>query len=206
MKTRRRLFFITLSDVEQSPYAEIALPALAADGWGLRSPRRTLGDRCYGACAPFSAAGFNWRVRARVGNRRVFFRAKSPSCVLLLGPDDVIYINSLPAGVRAAVMLAGPLGQKKRLSSTTAPTTSIRSDIRSISAEGRLCRKADLYVNNGSTGDTLPRPCTACSPAPPRLELPRQLAAPGPLSGQAKGDGRRGRGSSIRADAPTWYR
>lgn len=48
----RRLLFISRSDINTSPYAEIALPALAADGWDIT------------VCAPHADKSLLQRVKS----------------------------------------------------------------------------------------------------------------------------------------------
>ena len=183
MKTRRRLFFITLSDVEQSPYAEIALPALAGDGWAITVAAPNAGRSLLRSVRPIQCREIELASSGSGRQQVGLLPALKALLVARFGPYDVIYINSLPAGVRAAVMLAGPLLGKKIVYHSPDYFDPLTHPIY-FWLEGQLCRKADLYVNNefhrGYITQALHRMRCPVITAPPNLPLSWPCLDPSP--------------------------
>jgi glycosyltransferase involved in cell wall biosynthesis len=94
--------------------------------------------------------------------------------VARFGPYDVIYVNSLPAAVRGAIALAGPRLGKKIAYHSPDYFDPFAHPIY-FRLEGRLCRKADLYMNNefhrGYITQALHRMRCPVITAPPNLPL-----------------------------------
>ena len=146
MSDRRRLFFITTSSVEQGPYPELALPALAADGWEITVAAPGVKNSILRKVRPFACREIELGISGRTRLVREM-RTLATMVAARFGHYDVIYLNSVQAGARAALVLAGPkLGKKLVYHSPdffdrfTYPAH--------FRLERSLCRKADLHINN----------------------------------------------------------
>ncbi len=139
--------FLTRSHLDSSPYAEIALPSLAEDGWDITVKAPGASNSVLWAVRryPRVAADMRWQdgrhvVRQEAELLRALWSAR-------WGGYDVIYVNSQSLSARAALALAGPkLG--KRLVYHNPDYYDPFSHPRYFRLERRFCRKVDLYLNN----------------------------------------------------------
>lgn len=144
---RGRITYFTRSSVRDTPYPEIALPALARDGWNISifAPdadqsvlRQVLPFPCHQS--PLSSDGATAGWRAELALFRKLLAAR-------LGAADILYINSQSLSARAAVALAGPKFGKRIVYHNPDYYDPIAHPWH-FRLERRLCRKADLYMNN----------------------------------------------------------
>jgi glycosyltransferase involved in cell wall biosynthesis len=143
----RRLFFISCYDLSMTPYADVALPALARDGWDILVA-------AVGAESSLLRKTIPYECKARNLLRQQGHSLWSKESELLrellaarFGPYDVIYVHSEMLCARAALALAGPRLGKRLVYHNPDYYDPITHPLYTR-LEGRFCRKVDLHLNN----------------------------------------------------------
>lgn len=177
----RRLFYITRSDVALSPYAEIALPALADAGWEITIAAPNAEDSLLNRTRPFAARRLGIASRSSAGALGHELSVARHLLAARAGPCDVIYVNSQSMSWRAAIWLVGPLGAKRLVYHNPDYYDPLAHPMHAR-MEGRLCRKAHLYINNefhrGYITKTAYRLRCPLLTAPPNLPAHWPIPAP----------------------------
>lgn len=143
----KKICYLTRSPLDASPYAELALPCLAEAGWDVTVVAPNADKSVLREVRPYSCCSRNLiqqNTAALVAQEAELFgellRAR-------FGDYDVIYVNSQSLSARAAVVFAGPkLG--RRIVYHNPDYYDPIAYPGYLALEKRLCRKADLYMNN----------------------------------------------------------
>ena len=146
-RLKRDLCFISRSDLSEAPYAEIALPALAQDGWDISIYAPGAKRSILQKVRPYPCKTYD--LPSNQGVRR-FYDEVNLLRVLMsakFGDHDVVYINSQSLSARAALMFLGPKLRKKLVYHNPDYYDPFTHPFYHR-LEGLLCRKADLYINN----------------------------------------------------------
>jgi len=107
-----RIFYISRSDLSDSPYPEVTLPALAAAGHEIVVAAPQASKSLYRRHLPFACEVIDIPLgRKLVAELDVMRRLLSAR----FGRNDVIYLNSQSMSLRAAIGLSGPKFGKKIL-------------------------------------------------------------------------------------------
>jgi len=144
---QKRLCYLTRSPLDASPYAELALPALAKAGWDITVVATNADRSILREVRPFAC---HMRNLVHQNNGGPLVREIELLRELLrarFGDYDVIYVNSQSLSARAAVALAGPK-MGRRIVYHNPDYYDPISYPGYFALERRLCRKADLYINN----------------------------------------------------------
>jgi glycosyltransferase involved in cell wall biosynthesis len=138
-----RIFYISRTDLSDSPYPELTLPALVRAGHEVTVAAPKASESLYRRHLPFqckvidipygSSAKSELQLMARLLGAR-------------FGQYDVIYLNSQSMSLRAAVALAGPKFGKKIVYHNPDYYCPFRFPL-AFRLERHVCRKADLYIN-----------------------------------------------------------
>ena len=138
-----RIFYISRSDLSDSPYPEVTLPALAAAGHEIVVAAPQASKSLYRRHLPFACEVIDIPLgRKLVAELDVMRRLLSAR----FGRNDVIYLNSQSMSLRAAIGLSGPKFGKKILYHNPDYFCPLNFPV-SFWLERRLCRMADLYLN-----------------------------------------------------------
>ncbi len=142
----KRLCFMSRSGLADAPYADIALPALARDGWEIDVWAPAAGASILRAANPYAARCFELDVKAGPGALRRELALLATLWKARWKDYDVIYVNSQSLSARAWFALLG-MGSKK--------VVYHNPDFYDPQAHGlhawlerRFTRRADLYINN----------------------------------------------------------
>jgi glycosyltransferase involved in cell wall biosynthesis len=138
-----RVFYISRTDLSDSPYPEVALPALARAGHELVVAAPNASKSLYRRHLPFPCEPIDIPPGTNVASEFAVLRQLLGART---GRYDVIYINSQSMSMRAAVGLVGPKFGKKILYHNPDYYCPRRFPL-AFRLERHLCRRADLYVN-----------------------------------------------------------
>lgn len=147
LTTKRRVCFLTRTPVSDTPYAEVALPALARAGWKLTVVAPDADGSILRRFRPFPCRNVRLCANGRFQGIRAELSLLRALLAARFGPYDVIYVNSQSLSARAVFALAGPkLGKRLVYHNPDFYDPSCHSLYYRL--ERHLCRKADLYINN----------------------------------------------------------
>lgn len=142
----KRLCFISRSGLDDAPYADIALPALAADGWEIDvfSPRAS--RSILRAVRPYAARCFDLHAREGLTERQREIELFATLWKARRGGYDVIYVNSQSLSVRAYLALLGM--RAKKVVYHNPDFYDPKAHALHAVLERRFTRRAHLYINN----------------------------------------------------------
>ncbi len=143
----KRLCFISRSHLNNSPYAEIALPPLAKDGWDITVFAPCAKDSILRKVLPFSCRAHDLLKQDRNHKLAQEIELLKVLLSVRLGSYDVIYINSQSLSARAVIALAGPNFGKKIVYHNPDYYDPFNHPLY-FRLEKALCRRVDLYINN----------------------------------------------------------
>ena len=140
----KRLFFLTTRDLRNNPFPELALPALADDGWDITVVAPGANESVLNRCLPFvcrrhDLAVGSGRLGTEIETQRWLQRAR-------LGRFDIIYLQGQELAPRAALGLAGPLFGKRLIYHTLDFYDPITYSAHSF-LEGCISRRASYHLN-----------------------------------------------------------
>jgi glycosyltransferase involved in cell wall biosynthesis len=138
-----RVFYISRTDLSDSPYPEVTLPVLARAGHELTIAAPNASKSLYRSHLPFPSEVIDLPCGTSVGSELAVMKRLLAA---RFGRYDVIYVNSQSMSLRAAIGLTGPKLGKKIVYHN--PDYYSPADFPlSARLERRLCRQCDLYVN-----------------------------------------------------------
>jgi glycosyltransferase involved in cell wall biosynthesis len=143
-RLNRRLFIISLWDLEKVPYGEIVMPALARRGWEITLVAPGAESSVLRSVLPYRCRARNLTLGSRVHNELAVLKALTAART---GPYDVIYVSSLQMATRARLALLGPMFGKRLVYHNPDYYDPFDYPLQSR-LEGSFCRKVDLYINN----------------------------------------------------------
>lgn len=147
VSSKRRVCFLTRTPVSDTPYAEIALPALARAGWDITVVAPDADESILQRCCPFPCRNVRSCANSRDGGISTELALLRALLAARFGLYDVIYVNSQSLSARAVFALAGPkLG--KRIVYHNPDFYDPCNHRLYYRLERRFCRKADLCINN----------------------------------------------------------
>jgi glycosyltransferase involved in cell wall biosynthesis len=142
----KKLCFITRSSLGDSPYADIALPALAEDGWQIDVWASQATRSVLNQVRPYRARFFDLHDEPGGGGAGHELRVLRALCRARWSDYDVVYINSQSLSARAYFALWGMTGKKLVYHNPDfydPGTHPLHAWL-----ERGFTRKADLYINN----------------------------------------------------------
>jgi glycosyltransferase involved in cell wall biosynthesis len=140
----KRLFFLTTSDLRINPFPELALPALADDGWDVTLVGPSANESVLNRCLPYRCRrhellGDSARLGSELEIQCWLQRAR-------FGKYDLVYLQGQPMAPRAALGLAGPLFGKRLIYQTYDFYDPITYPAHSF-LEGCIARRASCHLN-----------------------------------------------------------
>lgn len=143
----KKLCFISRSDLGNSPYADIALPALARDNWDITVIAPGASKSILRSVKPFPCDIHDLSL----SNHSSFLQNELEVFKALLsarfGCFDVIYINSQSLSARALFALLGPRFGKRVVYHNPDYYDPFNHPVY-YELEKHFCRSVDLYINN----------------------------------------------------------
>lgn len=142
----KKLCFISRSALADSPYADVALPALARDGWEIDVWAPQAGRSILCEVLPYPARFFELHKRDGLNGWRKELELLAVLWKARWADYDVLYVNSQSLSARAYFALWG-MSSKKCVYHNPDFYDPKRHRLHAL-IERRFTRRADLYINN----------------------------------------------------------
>lgn len=142
--SKKKLCFLSRSDLTSSPYAEIALPALAQDKWEITVIAPGASNSILRAVKPFPCKTHDLSLCNPLMNELEMFKSLLSA---RFGDFDVIYINSQSLSARALFALLGPRFGKRVVYHNPDFYDPFNHPIY-FCLDKYFSRSADLFINN----------------------------------------------------------